>query len=216
MKHIRNYHLRIERWRDVTGFEGFEGLYQASTTGKVMNKKTGKILKPYKVGGGYFEVRLCNNYNSKQVYVHRLVTQVFPELIEIKEQFKDIPFSALELNHKDEHKENNCVWNLEWCDRLYNVNYGNRNTNASKSISKAMTGKKLTEAHKQSISKAMTGIKSNRETKPVQQISLDGILIKEWSGMFEASKQLNIPCASIYYCCNGRYHTAGGYKWQYT
>lgn len=28
------------------------------------------------------------------------------------------------INHKDENPENNCVWNLEWCDCKYNINYG--------------------------------------------------------------------------------------------
>ena len=34
------------------------------------------------------------------------------------------PDNLPEINHKDENKLNNRADNLEWCDRLYNVNYG--------------------------------------------------------------------------------------------
>lgn len=45
--------------------------------------------------------------------IHRLVAQAFiPN-----------PNGYKEINHKDEDKTNNRVSNLEWCDRLYNMNY---------------------------------------------------------------------------------------------
>ena len=44
-----------EEWKDI---EGFEGLYQASNFIKVMNVRTGKILKP-DIANGYYRVVLC-------------------------------------------------------------------------------------------------------------------------------------------------------------
>lgn len=50
--------------------------------------------------------------------------------------FIDNPNNYPCVNHKDENKENNTLTNLEWCDRSYNINYGNRNEKAGKKIGK--------------------------------------------------------------------------------
>lgn len=116
----------IEEWRPI---EGYEGLYEVSNTGQVrsldMYVKSrygnyrlhkGKVLSPAKDTNGYLKVNLCYDGKDKIIRVHRLVAQAFiPN-----------PDNLLEVNHKDEVKSNNCVENLEWCDRKYNINYGSR------------------------------------------------------------------------------------------
>ena len=196
-----------EKWKIIDFYKGFENLYQVSQTGMVMNIKTGKILKPYKVKGGYLQVKLYNNYTFKNVSVHRLVAQAFVP--------NPDPVNFKEVNHKDQNKQNNNADNLEWCDRLYQVRYGDRSIRAGRTISEKMKGRKLSESHKQSISKARKGLLLYKKRKPVYQMDLNGNIIKEWSGMFEAEQQLGIYCSSIYYCCTGRYHTAGGYIWKF-
>lgn len=63
---------------------------------------------------GYLHVLLCKNGKYITHNVHRLVAETFiPN-----------PDNLPEINHKDENKENNCVDNLEWCTRKYNMNYG--------------------------------------------------------------------------------------------
>ena len=116
----------MEEWKDI---KGYEGLYQISNKGRVKslgNNKTRKekILKENKNTDGYSEVTLCKNGKCKKYRVHRLVAEAF------------IPTSdkSLCVNHKDENKSNNCVENLEWCDRLYNNNYGTRNERLSRKI----------------------------------------------------------------------------------
>lgn len=94
---------------------GCEGRYAITRDGRVWSYKSGKILKGSINCKGYLQVRIrdCNgDFISKTI--HRLVAEAFiPN-----------PDNLPEVNHKDENKLNNCVENLEWCDRTYNMNYG--------------------------------------------------------------------------------------------
>lgn len=67
---------------------------------------------------------MWKNNKQKTYLIHRLVAEAF------------IPNSNnyLEINHKDENKQNNNVDNLEWCTRSYNINYGKRNNNICKAV----------------------------------------------------------------------------------
>lgn len=55
-----------------------------------------------------------NNKGKKSTkYIHRLVAEAFiPN-----------PENKPEVNHIDSNSMNNCVSNLEWCDRKYNLDY---------------------------------------------------------------------------------------------
>lgn len=104
-----------ENWK-ITKYKEFK----ASTLGKVMNIKTGKILKG-RIMRGYVYVHLRTPNYSKEVRLHRLIAETFipnPDNLPI-------------VNHKDENKENNCVDNLEWCNDTYSINYGTRNQKVS-------------------------------------------------------------------------------------
>ena len=71
-------------------------------------------------------IRLCKKGKTKIIYIHRLVASAFVQ--------NDSLFNT-EINHLDENKENNCASNLEWSDRKYNCNYGNRNKKIAKAKS---------------------------------------------------------------------------------
>ena len=103
----------IEDWKDIPGYEGF---YVVSNNGRVMNVRSGRVLKVFNNYLGYKIVSLCRSGKQKTFSVHRLVAEVFI----------NNPDNLMEVNHKDEDKTNNNVDNLEWCDRKYNNNYGNR------------------------------------------------------------------------------------------
>ena len=101
-----------ERFKKVKGFSQ----YFVSNGGRVFSLRYGRLkeLTPYTVGG-YKEVKLVgDDGNIRQLYVHRLVAQAFIAN----------PGKLPEINHKDENKANNCVDNLEWCDRLHNMRHG--------------------------------------------------------------------------------------------
>ena len=92
--------------------EGYEDLYEVSNEGRVRNKTTGRILKPFSAKG-YLKVNLCKDGISKFKSIHRLVANAFiPN-----------PLNLPEVNHIDENKLNNNVDNLEWCSRQYNIDY---------------------------------------------------------------------------------------------
>ena len=188
-----------EEWRDIKGYEGY---YQVSNYGRVKGldrtiawKNTvisvkEKMLKPSKNYKNYYTVNLCR----KVVLVHRLVANAFlpnPE---------NLPF----VNHKDENKTNNFVCinddgsvdfeksNLEWCDALYNNNWGSRN-------------KRISQSH-------INGKKS----KPITQYDLNGNFIKDWPSASEIQRQLGFSITSISKYCNGKIKTAYGYIWKFT
>lgn len=95
----------IEDWKTIAEYEN----YEASSFGKIRNKKSGRILKPANKGG-YMSVGLtCESY-KKTCSVHRLVALAFLENLDNKAH----------VNHKDKNRSNNSVSNLEWCTPLEN------------------------------------------------------------------------------------------------
>ena len=118
--------MEKEIWKDINGYEG---LYQVSNFGRVKSlnyRRTGReeILTPQMNTNGYLTVQLWKNEKRKSCLVHRLVAMAFiPN-----------PNNLPEVNHKDEDKTNNCVWNLEWCDCKYNINYGTRTEKTTKTV----------------------------------------------------------------------------------
>jgi hypothetical protein len=47
------------------------------------------------------------------------------------------------------------------------------------------------------------------------QLSLEGIYIRSWDSITEASANLSINPVSICQCCKGNYSKAGNFKWTY-
>ena len=114
-------------WKDI---KDYEDLYQISDTGLIRHKdskikrksklgkvfyynKKGKILSPGTTLNGYNFINLSKNNHIKHYDIHRLVAQAF---IDNQNNYP-------EVNHKDGNKQNNCVDNLEWCDRGYNLKH---------------------------------------------------------------------------------------------
>lgn len=65
---------------------------------------------------------------KKRFYVHRLVAEAFiPN-----------PDNLPEVNHLNEDKTKNCISNLEWCNRKYNINYGSRNEKQGRARGKSV------------------------------------------------------------------------------
>lgn len=110
-----------EIWKDISEYEG---RYQVSNLGNIKNIKTGRILKPRLTHTGYYQVHFTLNGKEKNYKVHRLVAK----------EFINNPNNYKEVNHKDENRLNNAAFNLEWCNRDYNVNYGSRTKKTFKKV----------------------------------------------------------------------------------
>ena len=79
--------------------------YEITDDGKVINKRTGRVLKHSKNPSGYHIVVISYQGKRKAFTVHRQVMLAF-EFLPDNEKF--------EVNHIDGNKDNNCINNLEW------------------------------------------------------------------------------------------------------
>lgn len=184
-----------EEWKDI---EGYEGLYQVSNLGRV--KSLARYVKHYKGGllllrerilttiavRDYLNVNLYKEGKIKMFKVHRLVAQAFIEN----------PDNLPQVNHKNECKWDNAVWNLEWCTSDYNLKYGTR---LEKAIKKSAKTQQLTHPTR----------------KSVLQYTKDNQFVTEYMSMKEAERQTGINYSSISKCCLGKGLTAGGYIWKF-
>ena len=175
--------LGFEVWQDIPGYEG---LYQASTYGRVKSLKrnttSGKILKPRLKKTGYFQYGLCKNGRIKAFESQRLIAITF------------LPnyhnYSC--VNHIDENPKNNRVDNLEWCTVKYNVNYGTR-------IERAR----------------LLQINNPKKSKTVLQFDMEGNFISSYPSTAEVERQKGYNSGYISICCIGKKQKAYGFIWKY-
>ena len=180
-------HCFFEQWKDI---EGYEGHYQVSNLGRV--KSLQRVVKSKSKGtrlvkerilsaainkNGYYCVVLSILGKRKNMSVHRLVATTFIQN----------PLGFNEINHKDENKLNNNANNLEWCDRVYNANYG--------------TG----------VNRC-----SQKKWKPVAMINKDTKQVERtFRSAREASSNTGIDFRRISSVCNNKRKSAGGYIWKF-
>lgn len=180
-----------EVYKDIIGYEGY---YQVSNLGNVKSvdrivtnngkriPRKGKVLSKGLSKYGYLTVVLSKNGVHKNYRVNRLVAEAF---IPNPQQ---LPF----VNHKNEEKTDNRVENLEWCDAVYNHNYGTIKERISKS-----------------------GRNCKTKSKKVVQMTLDGEVVAVFPSTMEVQRQLGFSNGNISNCCVGRVPHVYGFKWKY-
>lgn len=178
----------MEIWKDINGYEG---LYQVSNEGRVKSFYRNKILNLK--GHPYVQLTLCKNGKKEYPLLHRIIWETFNG---------DIP-EGIQVNHHDENKENNALWNLELMTPEANINYGNRN----KKVSEKMKG----------IKPSIKAIQKSKDlfSQKVYQYNLDGELVGVYPSMMEAERETKTRSGNISKCCNGKSKTANGYKWSF-
>ena len=163
-----------EEWRPLD----FDARYEVSNTGKVRNAKTMRLLKQTLNQFGYYTISFNINGKYTTKFVHKLVANAFiPN-----------PNNYQEINHIDEDKTNNCVENLEWCSRQYNINYGERNAKASNK----MKGKSKYIYHK---------------------LDDEGNILASYPTSILAGEDNCVSDSSILSCIYGKSKTSAGFHW---
>lgn len=148
-----------EIWKDI---ENYYGLYQVSNMGNVKSlnynhTKEEKILRLGVDRNGYLIVNLYKNGKCKSLRVHRLVLRTFNPVENM---------DKLDVNHKDENKQNNCLSNLEWCSRSYNNNYGSRTQRTEKPVVQLdPTTNKVINVYRSSMEAKRQGFKNHNISK---------------------------------------------------
>lgn len=165
--------------KEIKKFES----YLITSDGKVINKYSGKILKPKIDKYGYYSV--CLFYNGKRYYktIHRLVAENFLPRVDGKEV----------VNHKDLNKLNNNVENLEWCTIKENTQHWY--TNDSKAKQQQLNASKL----------------GADKTKQRIQVYKDNVYIATYDSQEETAKALNINQRTLYNTLKGKYNNRQGY-----
>lgn len=109
----------------LNGFEDVLDTYFINKDGSVYSSSLKNTLSVGDNGHGYkiVSLKIKGIRKWKKAYIHRLVALAYVEGYE----------KNLEVNHKDENKNNNNFSNLEWVTRKYNNNYGSKNDRCSSS-----------------------------------------------------------------------------------
>lgn len=105
-----------EEWRPIVGFEG---LYEVSCLGNVRRVAPGHRTRPGKIlaknhnNYGYVTYTLIKDHHNYCRAAHKLVAEAFipnPD-----------PDNFTDIDHIDNDKENNAVWNLQWLSHRDNM-----------------------------------------------------------------------------------------------
>ena len=167
----------MEEWKDI---KGYEGMYQISNEGRVRSfrKSSSGILMKTRLVKGYVKVTFKVDGVPHDYYIHRLVMENFCPIENMNE---------MEVNHKDENKENNNITNLEWCTHYENLMYGTRGQRS---------GEKM---------------KNSSRCKPVRCIETNEI----YKSIREAERITGFPSTNICQCCKHPNRTLNGQHWEY-
>ena len=188
-----------EEWKDIAGYEG---LYQISSHGNVRSvprkgTRGGAVLASYG-SSGYLQTHLCRDGIAKTFQVHRIVAT----------HFLENPYELPEVNHKDENKTNNHADNLEWCDRIYNQNFGT-------AIERMVANHNYAESAKKSAAHHDYKEVGRKQGRRVLQIDAGGNIVKRWDSIRSAAAHFGNSPGNIVAACKGRYKESCGYRWEY-
>lgn len=168
-------------WKQI---EGYEGIYEVSTTGEVKAlqgrfnaKYKEKFLKPNLVCG-YLQVSLTDNNGIRSTHlVHRLVATAWIHNPD-KKKF---------VNHKNGTKTDNNIYNLEWVTHQENI----------------------THAKDNNLLRHEFGQGSRNFKGAVLAYTKDGVLVDTLYGA-QDMRDKGYSSSAIYNCLNGRARTHKG------
>ena len=180
------------KWVDIVGYENE---YQVNQFGQIRTLKNSPkckkfdLLKPQtSKKNGYVYQMLYKKGKQKLLRVHRIVAMAFlPN-----------PNNLPQVNHKDGDKQNNKVDNLEWCMQSDNMLHAYKNGLQTPS-----------EKQRQAI------INTNKLKQKKVVLIKDGITVKMFDSLSEASRQTKISVSHISRCCTQKRNATNGVEWRF-
>ena len=170
----------------MSKFRNFEK-YEVYEDGRIWSYLTNKWLKPKTEKNGYQRVCLYDNEGKMKLYLlHRVVYEAVTG--------ESIP-EGYEINHISEAKDENFFANLQLISHKQNLNYGTRNSRASKS-------------------------KTNNQKRSKQVVAYkNGELVMTFLSTAEAGRQ-GFNQSAVAACCRNCYSREGnnvykGFEWRY-
>ena len=178
-------------WYDIPNFEG---LYKISNNGEVLSLGNGKSTNTNFKKQKLLSINIGTNGYKKVKLSKDGKKHWFNVHRLVAKIFVLNPNNNLYVNHKDGDKQNNHYTNLEWCSASENIKH----------------------AVKLGLHKPIKGI-DNKQSKQINQLDLNGELIKTWGSIKEACRINGFNSYGIIKCCKKqkRYKTAYNYKWEY-
>ena len=225
--------MGIEEWRPV---RGYEGKYEVSSLGYVRTlswkNKEGdiRLLSRIEDSDGAYRVALYRKEwrdkfvtRYKLVPIAQLVAVAFLKVPRIQPSLK----GKMNVIHINGDPKNDKVDNLKWASPKETANnptclarrsnsrkylyFGKRKGfNEWETIKKRVPESAFSQEHRDNISK--------QAKRRVVQMTLTGTVIKVWESATDAQntlKQSGIHQSKICGCCQGKRHSAGGFKWAY-
>lgn len=194
----------MNTWKDI---EGYEGLYQVSSTGLVRSldrinsagkRIKGQIRHQTKNKNGYLYVNLCKNGVVHNCSVHRLVANAFiPN-----------PDDLYTVNHKNENKEDNRVENLEWMTLQNNLRYGTHDER----VRQSKKGKYCGEKHPNFGKRGKNANTHKGKVIGIGKYDPDDIV--EFDTAADAARILKISSGKICDSIHNSNISCGGYYWR--
>lgn len=184
-----------EIWKDIPGWEW---QYQVSSIGRVKSFKkwNGNILSNCSDGNWYLIIKLCKDGKCKHMKIHRLVAITFLTNTENK----------MTVNHKNGIRDDNNIDNLEW------ATYSENSLHAFRELGRQpfLLWKKW-PLHPSFWRRWLL----SKSSKPVCQLDINRILIKEFISATEASNLTWIERRNITACCRWKVKSAWWFAWSY-
>lgn len=192
--------MRKEKFVRINTIEGYENVKDCywisnSDEDKIINRNTGKILKPCLDNYGYKGVSLMTKDEKKKTCrIHILKASAF--------LFGPNPLGYNVVRHLNDIKTDNRLENLAWgtqSDNMRDCIKNGRFSYENLAKGRAIGGAKGSAIAAKKISKAVRCIET-------------GVI---YPSTREASRQTKISLTSISYCCNGKLKTAGGLHFEF-
>ena len=185
-----------EIWRDVP-FEGFSKLYQVSNMGNV-RRVSSTICQYHPKAKSVIPVKYKerNLKKSKQSCGYLKVSlksqyerlEVYVHRLVALVFLDKIDDSLNVVNHKNCIKHDNRLENLEWCNHKMNSEHAIKNG-------------------------LMRRGKNHFASKPIYQLTMDGVILKEWESANSASVETGCNNKNIQATLKGKRNSCGGFKW---